>query len=97
MKHPCVYLLASRKNGTLYIGVTSDPVKRVWEHKHDFVAGFTREHAVHDLVNFEVCDSMEGAILREKQLKKWNRLWKIRLIEENNPEWLDLYPQLIGE
>jgi putative endonuclease len=86
-----VYILASRRNGTLYIGVTSDLAKRVWEHKQGFVQGFTREHGVETLVWFELHDSAESAITREKQLKKWNRAWKVRLIEEANPYWNDLY------
>ena len=88
---PCVYMLASRRNGTLYIGVTSDLVKRVWQHKNDLVEGFTNRHAVHTLIWYELHETMESAIVREKQLKKWNRAWKLRLIEESNPEWQDLY------
>ena len=90
-----VYILASKKKGTLYIGVTSNLVKRIYEHKNDLVDGFTKEYAVHNLVYFEVTESVESAIAREKQLKKWNRAWKIRLIEKNNPEWQDLYTELI--
>ena len=85
-----VYILASGRNGTLYIGVTSDLAKRVWEHKNDLVEGFSREYGVHHLVWFEAGNSIEGAILREKQLKKWNRAWKIGLIESTNPYWNDL-------
>jgi len=85
------YILASRRNGTLYIGVTSDLAKRVWEHKQGFVHGFTREHGVKTLVWYEVHESAESAMAREKQLKKWNRAWKVRLIEEANPYWNDLY------
>ena len=96
MKNPCVYILASRQNGTLYIGVTSDLVKRVWEHKGDFVEGFSKEHGVHTLVYFELHQTMEDAILREKQLKKWNRAWKLRLIEQGNPHWRDLYDDIAG-
>lgn len=92
---PCVYILASKRNGTLYIGVTSDLLKRVWEHKNDFVDGFTKEHGVHRLVWYELHATMESAIAREKALKNWHRAWKIRIIEENNPEWLDLYEKLI--
>ena len=95
MASPCVYILASRPKGTLYIGVTSNLIQRVWEHKSDFVDGFTKQYQVHDLVWYEVHDSMESAISREKALKKWNRAWKIRLIEEGNPEWLDLYEQIL--
>lgn len=92
---PCVYILASARNGTLYIGVTSDLVKRVWQHKNDFVEGFTKQYGVHTLVWYEVHETMESAIAREKALKNWHRAWKIRLIEESNPAWLDLYEKLI--
>ena len=95
MKQPSVYILASRRNGTLYLGVTSDLISRIWQHKNEEADGFTKEHAVHSLVYFELHDDMENAILREKQLKKWNRAWKIRLIEEQNPPWKDLYPSII--
>ncbi|HEX8979192.1 MAG TPA: GIY-YIG nuclease family protein [Parasulfuritortus sp.] len=95
MKQPCVYILASQRNGTLYIGITSDLVKRVWEHKGHFVDGFTKEYGVDRLVWYEAHETMESAILREKQLKKWNRAWKIRLIEEVNPDWKDLYESII--
>lgn len=90
-----VYILASKKNGTLYIGVTSDLIKRIYEHKNDLVEGFTKKYSVHYLVHFEVTESIENAILREKQLKKWNRSWKVSLIERNNPVWKDLYPDLL--
>ena len=90
-----VYILASKKKGTLYIGVTSNLVKRIYEHKNDLVDGFTKEYAVHNLVYFETTESVESAIAREKKLKKWNRAWKIRLIEKNNSEWRDLYTELI--
>ena len=92
---PCVYILASKPKGTLYIGVTSNLVQRVWEHKNDVAEGFTKRYHIHDLVWYEVHDSMESAISREKALKKWNRAWKIRLIEEGNPAWLDLYEQIL--
>ena len=92
---PCVYILASERNGTLYIGVTSDLVKRVWEHKSDFVDGFTKQHQVHDLVWYETSESMESTITREKQLKEWKRQWKIDLIEKTNPYWNDLYETII--
>ena len=94
-RSPCVYMLASKKNGTLYIGVTSDLMKRVWEHKNDLVEGFTKDYGVHRLVYFEMLEDMESAIQREKQLKKWNRDWKIELIEKDNPEWTDLYDLLV--
>ena len=94
-RQPCVYLLASRRNGTLYIGVTSDLIKRIWQHKNDLVEGFTREHGVHTLVWFEQHQTMESAIQREKALKKWKRAWKLELIEEANPEWRDRYAEII--
>lgn len=89
-----VYLLASEKYGTLYLGVTNDIVRRVYEHKSKAVAGFTKRYAVDKLVWFEIYDDPTSAIAREKELKKWRRDWKIRLIEESNPQWIDLYPQL---
>jgi putative endonuclease len=95
MKQPAVYILASNRNGTLYIGVTSDLVQRVRQHKNDVIDGFTKKYGVHSLVYFELHDDMEGAILREKRLKKWNRAWKLRLIEEENPSWNDLYTSII--
>jgi putative endonuclease len=95
MKAPTVYILASKLNGTLYIGVTSDLIKRIWEHKENLVEGFTCKYNVHRLVYFEQHDSMIGALTREKQLKKWQRSWKIRLIEQDNPKWLDLYTEII--
>ncbi len=95
MKQPCVYILASRRNGTLYIGVTSDLVKRVYEHRLGTVDNFTKKYSVYRLVYHELCPDMYSAIQREKQLKKWNRQWKLRLIERDNPEWDDLYPLLI--
>ena len=93
---PAVYILASQKNGTLYIGVTSSLIQRVWQHKENLVPGFTERHAVHSLVYYELHATMEAAITREKRLKKWNRLWKLRLIEERNPEWKDLWPDILG-
>ena len=90
----CVYITASNRNGTLYIGVTSDLVTRVWQHKNNVVEGFTKKYEVHQLVWYELHDNMESAISREKSLKKWNRIWKLRLIEQINPEWQDLYNQL---
>jgi putative endonuclease len=93
-KQPCVYILASDRNGTLYVGVTSDLAKRKWEHENEFVEGFTRKHRVHHLVYFEMHGDMTTAITREKQLKKWNRMWKLRLIEEHNPTWRDLSDDL---
>lgn len=90
-----VYILASQRRGTLYIGVTSNLIKRVYEHKNGLADGFTRQYEVHRLVYYEVARNAEAALLRERQMKKWNRLWKIRLIEENNPEWIDLYGNLV--
>ncbi|MBI2607535.1 MAG: GIY-YIG nuclease family protein [Candidatus Doudnabacteria bacterium] len=90
-----IYILASKRNGTLYIGVTSDLVKRVYEHKNNFVQGFTERYNVHTLVYFEVVEDAESAIKREKQLKTWKRKWKLELIETNNPDWRDLYEEII--
>ncbi|MFH1824885.1 MAG: GIY-YIG nuclease family protein [Candidatus Firestonebacteria bacterium] len=95
-KHYYVYILASKRNGTLYIGVTNDLSRRVYEHKNNFIEGFTKRYKVHNLVHFEETDSIESAILREKQLKKWNRQWKKDLIEKSNPYWSDLYQDIIG-
>ncbi len=95
MKQACVYILANRPHGTLYVGVTSDLVARVWQHKNKVVAGFTHQYGVDKLVWFEPQGDAEAAILREKQIKKWNREWKIRLIEIVNPNWLDLYDGLL--
>jgi putative endonuclease len=89
-----VYILASRIGGTLYIGVTNNLVRRVYEHRMGFVEGFTKQYGVHRLVYFEQFDDIEQAILREKRLKKWERAWKIQLIEENNANWDDLYPRI---
>ena len=91
---PAVYMLASKRGGALYIGVTGDLAKRVWEHKNDVVEGFTKKYSVHNLVYFELHGDMESAITREKQLKKWNRAWKIELIEKNNPTWRDLWSEI---
>jgi len=92
----CIYMLASERNGTLYVGVTSDLVKRAWQHREGAVAGFTKKHHVKRLVWYEQHPNAESAITREKQLKKWNRIWKIRLIEEANPYWNDLYGEITG-
>ena len=89
-----VYILASQRNGTLYIGVTSDLAKRVYEHKQNLVAGFSKKYNAHELVYYEVHYEIEEAITREKQIKKWNRQWKLRLIEEMNPWWNDLYDEI---
>jgi putative endonuclease len=93
-KQPAVYILANHKNGTLYIGVTSDILKRIWLHKSGVIGGFTKSYKVHMLVYFEIHPTMQSAILREKQLKKWNRRWKMRLIEGENPTWRDLYEEI---
>ena len=95
IKQPAVYILASERNGTLYIGVTSDLVKRVWEHKNNLVEGFTKRYSVHHLVWYELHENMNSSIEREKKLKEWKRAWKIRLIEENNPNWNDLYESIV--
>ena len=89
-----VYILANKKNGTLYTGVTNNLIRRVIEHKTNLIKGFTRKYKVHSLVYYEATTSIWSALTREKQLKKWRRAWKIALIEEMNPEWRDLYPEL---
>jgi putative endonuclease len=94
-RQPAVYILASKRNGTLYIGVTSNLQKRAWEHKNDLVEGFTRRYGVHRLVYFELHEDMISAIRREKQMKKWNRAWKRQLIERQNPRWNDLWQDII--
>ncbi|MDO8634805.1 MAG: GIY-YIG nuclease family protein [Dehalococcoidia bacterium] len=91
MRNYYVYILANKRNGTLYIGVTNDLIRRVYEHKHDVTDGFTKRYGVHMLVHFEEGEDVVSVIEREKQLKSWHRQWKIRLIEEDNPEWRDLY------
>ncbi len=96
MKQPTIYILASQRNGTLYIGVTSDLVKRIWQHKNKLVEGFTQKYNVHQLVYFEQHHEMISAIAREKQLKKWNRDWKLALIAKTNPDWRDLWPDICG-
>ena len=93
-RQPAVYILASKRHGTLYIGVTSDLVARVWQHRTDAVPGFTRQYGVHVLVYFELHGTMYDAIAREKQLKKWNRSWKVQLIEKSNPDWEDLWDRI---
>ena len=94
-RHPAVYILASKRNGTLYIGVTSDLVKRIWEHKNNVVEGFTKRYGIHTLVWYEPHESMQSAIEREKKLKEWKRAWKLELIEKENPDWQDLYTTII--
>ena len=93
-KQPALYILASHKDGTLYIGVTSNLVKRVYEHKHALVDGFTKQYGVHLLIYYEMHSTMEDAILREKQMKKWKREYKVNLIEKENKEWTDLYSEI---
>ena len=94
-KQPAVYVLAGKRNGTLYIGVTSDLRKRVWEHKNDVVEGFTKRYRIHHLVYYELHQDMVSAIEREKQMKKWNRAWKLELIETHNPDWRDLWKGIL--
>ena len=96
MKQACVYLLASRRNGTLYVGVTSNLVQRVWQHREGLAEGFTKRYGVKQLVWFELHDDMASAIRREKALKEWRRAWKIELIEKTNPGWRDLYEEIVG-
>jgi putative endonuclease len=92
----CVYILASKPNGTLYIGVTNNLARRVWEHRRGVVEGFTKRYKVHRLVHFECFARPLDAIQREKRLKKWNRAWKIQLIESSNPGWKDLYETVMS-
>jgi len=94
-KQPCTYILTSAKNGTLYIGVTSNLVQRIWQHKNNEIKGFTEKYHVHMLVYYEQHATMESAIIREKQMKKWNRDWKINLIEKENPNWNDLWETIL--
>jgi putative endonuclease len=95
-KQSYVYILASGKHGTLYVGVTSDIIRRIYEHKEGLAEGFTKQYNVHRLVYYEIFGSIPDAIHREKCIKKWNRDWKINKIEENNPDWNDLYPTLLS-
>ena len=94
LKRPCIYILASDRNGTLYVGVTADLARRIWLHKTGQLDGFTKRYAVHRLVYVEFHETMEAAIVREKQIKKWWRAWKLELIEKTNPQWQDLYDLL---
>jgi putative endonuclease len=96
VRQPCVYILASQQRGTLYIGVTSDLIKRVWQHKNHLIPGFTRKYNVSLLVWYEVHSEMLSAIAREKRIKEWHRQWKIELIEALNPEWRDLFGDVLG-
>jgi putative endonuclease len=93
-RRPCVYILASQRNGTLYVGVTSDLARRVCEHRSNAIAGFVREYSVYKLVFAEFHETMADAILREKRIKKWRRAWKLELIERRNPQWRDLTDEL---
>lgn len=95
MKQPAVYILTNKRNGTLYVGVTSELLKRVYQHKNNLVDGFSKKYKTHQLVYFEQHQTMEEAIFREKQIKEWKRAWKINLIERDNPYWKDLYNELI--
>jgi len=97
MKAPAVYMLASERNGTLYIGVTSDLIKRVWQHKESLAEGFTKKYGVKMLVWYEQHETMESAICKEKAMKKWLREWKLKTIEQTNPDWSDLWPEITGE
>ena len=92
----CVYMLASSRYGTLYVGITSDPVKRTWQQREGFVEGFASKHNIKRLVWYEVHEDAYAAITREKQIKKWQRSWKIRLIQERNPHWRDLFDEVVG-
>ncbi len=96
MKQPCVYILASKRNGTLYVGVTSDLIRRVWQHKNNATGGFTKRYGVHTLVWYESHETMESAITHEKRLKNWPRTRKLSLIEAGNPNWCDLYEDLVS-
>lgn len=97
MKQPTVYILTNKPYGTLYTGVTSNLLQRVWQHKHDALEGFTKTYQVHRLVFFEMHDQMLTAIAREKQIKEWHRDWKIKLIEQSNPKWRDLWEDITAE
>ena len=94
MNQPCVYIMASKRNGTLYTGVTSNLVQRVWRHKNNQIEGFTKRYRIHTLVGYEVHETMTSAITREKKIKNWKRAWKLALIEKTNPEWRDLYTDI---
>jgi putative endonuclease len=93
-KYYYVYILASKPYGTIYTGVTSNLIGRTWQHKNDLVESFTKKYGIHRLVYYEQCQSIESAINREKQIKKWKRIWKLELIEKMNPDWKDLYDEL---
>ena len=95
MKNGYVYILTNKENGTLYVGVTSDLIKRIWQHKNKFVEGFSKKYDLNKLVYYEVFNDIENAITREKQLKNWHRQWKINLINQQNPNWADLHKDII--
>ena len=94
-KQPALYILTSKRNGTLYVGVTSNLVRRIWQHRNNQAEGFSQRYNVHQLVHFELHQCMEQAITRGKQIKKWNRKWKLRLVQKDNPEWIDLWEEII--
>ena len=96
MKTYFVYILASGRNGTIYVGMTNNLIKRVYEHKNNLADGFTKKYDVHNLVYYELFNDVNEAIKREKRVKKWKRQWKLRLIDKMNPDWKDLYDELIG-
>ena len=96
-KQPATYILASRRNGTLYIGVTSDLVGRIWQHRNHVVSGFSHRYGIKLLVSYELHETMDSAITREKRLKQWERAWKVRLIETSNPYWNDLWTDITGQ
>ena len=94
MNQPCVYIMASKRNGTLYTGVTSNLTQRVWRHKNNQIEGFTKRYVIHTLVWYEIHETMISAITREKEIKNWKRAWKLSLIEKTNPDWRDLYTDI---
>lgn len=96
MKRPCVYILASSRNGTLYVGVTNDIARRIWEHRSGAMEGFSKRYRIYLLVHAEFHETMPDAILREKRIKKWRRAWKLNLIERDNPAWRDLYEEILS-
>jgi putative endonuclease len=96
MKQPTIYIITNDRNTTLYVGVSSNLIQRIYQHKNKLIAGFSAKYNLHKLVYFEQFNGMNNAILREKRLKKWNRTWKNQLINECNPTWLDLYPSLLS-
>ena len=95
-RQPCVYIMASRRYGTLYVGVTSALSERAWQHREGLIAGFTKKYGVKVLVYYEFHETMDAAIVREKQIKEWRRVWKVELIEKMNPKWRDLYAEIVG-